>query len=72
LVLDGGGSTQEEEMILGDAQQRVFLTTRFPLLDERGEIDAVCLMSSDITEHRLEERCKRERLQCSEPRGGAL
>ncbi|MGO9904090.1 MAG: EAL domain-containing protein [Solirubrobacteraceae bacterium] len=66
LVLDGGEISQEEETILGDAQQRVFLTTRFPLLDERGEIHAVCVMSSDITEHRLEERCKRERLQCSE------
>jgi PAS domain S-box-containing protein len=66
LVLDGGEATQEEETILGDAQQRVFLTTRFPLLDERGEIDAVCVMSSDITAHRVEERCKRERLQCSE------
>jgi PAS domain S-box-containing protein len=72
LVLDGGETTQEEETILGDALQRVFLTTRFPLLDEHGEIDAVCVMSSDITAHRVEERCKRERLQCSEQIYSAL
>ena len=66
LVLDGGESIQEEETVLGDGPQRVFLTTRFPLRDEHGEVDAVCVMSSDITERRVEERCKRERLQCSE------
>jgi EAL domain-containing protein (putative c-di-GMP-specific phosphodiesterase class I) len=64
-VLDGGGAIQEEETILRDGQERVFLTMRFPLLDEHGEIHAVCVMSTDITERRLEERSKRERLQCS-------
>jgi len=66
LVLDGGATIQEEEEILRGTQARVFLTTRFPLLDERGEIHAVGVMSTDITERRLEERSKRERLQCSE------
>jgi PAS domain S-box-containing protein len=65
-VLDGGGTVQEEETILRDAEERVFLTTRFPLLDERGEINAVGVMSTDITERRLEEQARRERLQCSE------
>jgi PAS domain S-box-containing protein len=65
-VLDGGKTIIEEETISHDGRERVFLTTRFPLLDEHGEIHAVCVMSSDITERRVEERCKRERLQCSE------
>jgi PAS domain S-box-containing protein len=65
-VLDGGGTIQEEETISRDGQQRVFLTTRFPLLDEHGEIHAVGVMSTDITERRLEEQAKRERLQCAE------
>jgi PAS domain S-box-containing protein len=66
LVLDGGQVAQEEETTLRDGQERVFLTTRFPLLDEDGEIHALCLTSADITERRREERAKRERLECSE------
>ena len=65
-VLDGGETIMEEETISRDGRERVFLTTRFPLVDERGEIHAVCVMSTDTTERRLEERSKRERLQCSE------
>src|SRR5450755_3387904 len=65
-VLDGGGSIQQEETILRDGQERVFLTMRFPLLGDHREINAVCVMSTDITERRLEERSKRERLQCAE------
>ncbi len=65
-VLDGGETIIEEETISHDGRERVFLTTRFALLDEHGEIHAVCVMSTDITERRLEERSKRERLQCSE------
>jgi PAS domain S-box-containing protein len=65
-VLDGGETIVEEETISRDGRERVFLTTRFPLLDEHGEIHAVCVMSTDITDRRLEERCKRERQDCSE------
>jgi PAS domain S-box-containing protein len=66
LVLDGGQLAQEEETSEHDGRERVFLTTRFPLFGEDGEIHAVCLASTDITERRLEERTKRERLECSE------
>ncbi len=66
LVLDGARSGEEEETVARDGQERVMLRTRFPLLNEEGEIDAVCITSTDITERRLEERSKRERLQCSE------
>jgi PAS domain S-box-containing protein len=66
LVLEGGGSTQEEQMISRDGRERLYLTTRFPLLDENGDIHAVCEASTDITDRRIEEAAKRERLQCSE------
>jgi PAS domain S-box-containing protein len=66
LVLDGGQAVQDEETIVLDGKERVLLRTRFPLLDEDGAVHAVCQASTDITERRLEERSKRERLQCSE------
>lgn len=66
LVLDGGQVSHEEAITSDDGRERVLLTTRFPLFDEDGEIDAVCIASTDITERRLEERVKRERLECSE------
>ncbi len=72
LVLDGGQPSQEEETISLGGEDHVFLTTRFPLLDEHGEIHGVCIASTDITEHRLEELVKRERLQCSEQIYSAL
>jgi PAS domain S-box-containing protein len=72
LVLDGGHVLQEEEATLRDGQERVFLTIRFPLLDQQGQIEAVCGMSTDITERRLDERSRRERLECSERIHSAL
>jgi PAS domain S-box-containing protein len=66
LVLDGGMRTQEEETVAVAGQDRLMLTTRFPLRDENGEIQGVCTASTDITERRVEERVKRERLECSE------
>jgi PAS domain S-box-containing protein len=66
LVLDGGAAAQEEETITRDGRPCVLLTSRFALRDEDGEIDAVCIASTDITDRRLEEEAKRDRLQCSE------
>ena len=65
-VLDGGQAALDEEVIEVDGEEHVFLRNRFALLDEHGEINAVCTSSTDITERRLEEHTKRERLQCSE------
>jgi PAS domain S-box-containing protein len=65
LVLDGAGPTQDESTLVRDGTERVYLTTRFPLLDDRGQVNAVCCSSTDITERRGEERAKRERLQSS-------
>ena len=64
LVL-GGQTIQEEETVLREGQERVFLTTRFPLLDDSGEIHAVCVSSTDVTDRRQEERVKHDRLQCA-------
>jgi EAL domain-containing protein (putative c-di-GMP-specific phosphodiesterase class I) len=66
LVLDGGHAAQDEMTTVRDDRERVLLTTRFPLFDDDGAIHAVCIASTDITERRLEERVKRERLECSE------
>ena len=65
-VIDTGLSSQEEKVSVQDGQEQVLLITRFPLLDEDGVIHGVCVASTDITERRIEERRKRERLQCSE------
>ena len=65
-VLEDGQVHQEETAVLRNGQERVLLTVRFPLFDERGVAEAVGAMSTDITERRLEERSRRERLQCSE------
>ena len=66
LVLDGRHTAQEEQTVTRDGRERVRLITRFALRDEGGVIDAVCTVSTDVTERREEERHKRERLQCSE------
>lgn len=65
-VLDGGPMTQDEELFPRDGQERVFLTMRFPLHDDRGGVRGVCVSSIDITARRHEEEAKLEELQCSE------
>ena len=65
MVLDGSGPTQDEDVHLRDGVERVYLTSRFPLFDDSGQVSAVCCSSVDITERREEERAKRERLQSS-------
>jgi PAS domain S-box-containing protein len=64
-VLDGHGPHQDEDTVWRDDSKRVYLTTRFPLMDDSGQVNAVCCTSTDITERRDEERAKRERLQSS-------
>ena len=65
LVLGGGGPTQHEETLTRNGVERVYLTTRFPLFDDAGEVNAVCCSSVDVTDRREEERVKRDRLQSS-------
>jgi PAS domain S-box-containing protein len=60
-----GQTIQDEETFRRDGQERVFLTMKFPLLDEQGQIHAVCVAATDVTERRQEERERNERLQCA-------
>jgi PAS domain S-box-containing protein len=71
-VLNTGRVLQEETAIVQNGQERVFLTIRFPLLDEMGSIEAVCGMSTDITERHVEQHARQERLRCSEQIHAAL
>jgi PAS domain S-box-containing protein len=64
-VLDSGRSSVQETAVLEGPRRRVTLTTRFPLPNAAGAIDAVCLTATDITERRCEEHAKRERLECA-------
>jgi PAS domain S-box-containing protein len=66
FVFESGQATQEEHTHTQDGHEYARLITRFPLRGEDGTIDAVCIASTNITERRVEERVKRERLQCSE------
>jgi PAS domain S-box-containing protein len=72
LVLDGGSAVHEEQTAMRDGRECVRLITRYALRDDDGMIDAVCTVSTDVTERRVEERHKRERLQCSELMYSAL
>jgi PAS domain S-box-containing protein len=65
FVLDGGGRTQHEEVLTRKGIERVYLTSRFPLFDDAGDVSAVCCSSVDVTDRREEERVKRDRLQSS-------
>ncbi len=53
LVL-AGQTIREEEVRMRGGRERVFITTRFPLRDDSGAIDAVCVESTDITDRRHE------------------
>ena len=71
-VFQSGVSSQEELTIVHDHRNQVLLVTRFALRDDAGVIRGVCTAASDITEHRTEERVRRERLQCTELIDAAL
>ncbi|MEO6497110.1 MAG: EAL domain-containing protein [Solirubrobacteraceae bacterium] len=72
VVLEGGVPLQGEELISSGDRERVFLTVRFPIFDEAGQISGVCCMSTDVTDRRRAEARRQESLQCSELILGAL
>ncbi len=49
----------EEELRIGD-ETRHFLTSKFPLLDEQGQVYAVCGISADLTDIKHSERLRDE------------
>ncbi len=65
-VLASGAPEQDEETVVVDGIERIFLLARFPVLSGDGTVEGVCTTSSDITERRLEEHLNRKRLQCAE------
>lgn len=51
-VLERGQIYEEEETLVVGSEERTFMTIKFPLHDEKGEIDGVCGISPDITAQR--------------------
>jgi two-component system, NtrC family, sensor kinase len=51
-VLSGGVSSETEETLRIRGAEHTFLTARFPLLDEAGEVTGICGISRDITDLR--------------------
>jgi response regulator RpfG family c-di-GMP phosphodiesterase len=49
LVLDRGEVYEEHEDLAIGGEERTYLTVKFPLLDEKGDVHAVCGVSTDIT-----------------------
>ncbi|WDE09813.1 EAL domain-containing protein [Thalassomonas haliotis] len=48
-------SVESEESVLKENERHVFLSVKFPLKNARGEIYAVCGISTDITQRKLAE-----------------
>jgi len=66
LLLAQGGVQQFEEVVRVDDEERVFLSHKFLLRDDQGQVYAVCGMSTDITDRKAIEadlQASRDRLQ---------
>ena len=59
-VLETGAPLVTEERTELDNGGRVFLVNKFPLLDERRQIFAICAIWTDITEHKRVEEALRQ------------
>src|SRR3954453_22813539 len=64
-VLDTGEVVQEEDVVPLRDGDRTYLTQKFPLRDARGEIYAVCAISTDITERKAQEEELRQQFEWS-------
>ncbi|NQV57191.1 MAG: PAS domain S-box protein, partial [Rhodospirillales bacterium] len=49
-VLKTGGAVEREERIIYDDKEHVFLTTKFPIRDDTGNITSIGAIGSDVTE----------------------
>lgn len=58
-VLASGGVLEVEETVLHEDGMHTYASTRFPLMDEAGNIYAVCSISIDITERKQHEETLR-------------
>ncbi|PKO92235.1 MAG: hypothetical protein CVU15_07630 [Betaproteobacteria bacterium HGW-Betaproteobacteria-1] len=57
-VLEEGRTLRKEETIIGlnDGQPRTFLSVKLPLRDDKGNIYALCGISTDITDYKHREK----------------
>ncbi|MBE9109232.1 PAS domain S-box protein [Nodosilinea sp. LEGE 07298] len=60
LLLEQGGVQQFEEIVRVNGEDRVFLSNKFLLRDEQGEVYALCGMSTDITDRKAVEVALKE------------
>ena len=63
LVWETGDVVEQEDVVPRDGEDRVYLTVKFALRDEAGEISAVCAISNDITERKRREDELQDRLE---------
>jgi PAS domain S-box-containing protein len=54
-VLESGEMVEEEEVLVLGGEEHTFLTQRFPLRNDQGEVYGVCGISTDISERKAEE-----------------
>ena len=62
-VLRTGEPVEVEEAVPQDGEDRVYLTVKFPLRGDEGEVYAVCGIFHDITDRKRREEELRERLE---------
>lgn len=58
-VLSGGGAVQFEHTLMLPDGEHIYITVKFPMLDEHGRPFAVCGMSMDVTDARRTGRAAR-------------
>jgi PAS domain S-box-containing protein len=58
-VLETGNAVQFEEVVPSDGQERIYLSSKFPLRDRQGRLYGVCGVSTDITERKAMEAALR-------------
>jgi PAS domain S-box-containing protein len=59
-ILDAGATYEAEETFVVGAQERSFLTVKFPFVDDRGLIDGIFGISTDITAKKRAEALQEE------------
>ena len=64
-VIEAGTPVEFDEIALHEDREHIYISIKFPLYNERGDIRAVCGISTDITERRrmeMEKEKLREQL----------
>ncbi|HWY35628.1 MAG TPA: PAS domain S-box protein, partial [Nitrosopumilaceae archaeon] len=61
IVIESGKALEFEQKMKVDGTQHTYLTTKFPLYNEYGQLYGICGMATDITTHKKNEAILRER-----------